>query len=67
MKKTFLIFLTAIMMLSVVACQATPDEVIVVQKDTDRLVEQVQNDQSGEKLETFEVPVEKYVCSTTGA
>lgn len=67
MKKIFLILLTAIMMLSAVACQATPDEVIVVQKDTDRLVEQVQNDQSGEKLETFEVPVEKYVCSTTGA
>ena len=44
MKKTFLILLSALMLF---ACQPTPDEEIVVQKDTDRLVETVMS-QSGE-------------------
>ena len=66
MKKIFLILLTAIMMISVVACQATPDEVVVVQKDTDRLIEKAEED-NGNKLADIEVPETNFVMSAEGA
>lgn len=41
MKRLICILLATITAFSLTACQQTPDEVIVVQKDTERLVEQV--------------------------
>ena len=40
--------LAAITALSLTACQKTPDEVVVVKKDTERLVEQVRENGSEE-------------------
>lgn len=48
MRKIFLILLAAITALSLTACQKTPDEVVVVKKDTERLVEQVRENGSEE-------------------
>ncbi len=67
MKKIFLILLTAIMMLLAVACQATPDEVVVVQKDTDRLIEQAQDENSGTGVSELEVPEQHYTYSKTAS
>ena len=67
MKKIFLIFLAIIMMMSVAACQATPDEVVVVQKDTDRLIEQAQNENSGTGVSELEVPEQHYTYSKTAS
>ena len=39
MKKLITIFLTLFMLISTAACQPTPDEQIVVKKDTERMVE----------------------------
>ena len=64
MKKIFLILLTAIMMLSAVACQATPDEVVVVQKDTDRLIEQASSEENGDKVTDLGIPEEHYVFNS---
>ena len=41
MKRLICILLAALAAFSLTACQETPDEVVVVQKDTERLVEQI--------------------------
>jgi len=66
MKKIFLILLTVIMMLSAVACQATPDEVIVVKKDTERMIEQASQPDNGKTMDVLEIPEGRYTFSSTG-
>ena len=42
MKKLITIFLTLFMLLSAAACQPTPEQAVVVKKDTERMIEQAQ-------------------------
>lgn len=46
MKKLITIFLTLFMLISTAACQPTPEQDIVVGKDTDRLIENAAKDTS---------------------
>ena len=47
MKKLITIFLTLFMLLSAAACQPTPEKLIVVKKDTERMIEQAQASDTG--------------------
>ncbi len=60
MKKHIAILLIIIMAFSLAACQETPDEVIVVQKDTERLIEQAGSEDNGNKLSELGIPDEHY-------
>lgn len=40
MKKLITIFLTLFMLISTAACQPTPEQAVVVKKDTERMIEQ---------------------------
>lgn len=57
MKKTFLILLSAFMLF---ACQPTPDEPILIQKDTERLVVEAKHEKlverNGTLRNTYEIP-----------
>lgn len=55
MKKVFTILLAAITALCLAACQETPDKVVVVKKDTERLVEQVRENSSEEEQDAAAV------------
>lgn len=47
MKKLITIFLTLFMLLSAAACQPTPEQAVVVKKDTERMIEQAQASDTG--------------------
>lgn len=66
MKKTISALMICILLFSLAACQPTPDEDIVVQKDAERMVEKAPE---GELAGTaaIEVPTDRYRYSQTGA
>lgn len=51
MKKYITVLLIVVMALSFVACQETPEEVVVVKKDTERLLEQAAKLENGQDAE----------------
>ena len=69
MKKSFAILLI-IMLLAAAGCQKTPEEPIVIQKDTDRLVEQLQDTEKEETVlfdrEAVPTHIEKEIQGKTG-
>ncbi len=76
MKKHIAILLISIMAFSLAACQETPDEVVVVKKDTERMIEQATKETDGKENgeETIgqesidlKLPDGNYVFSATGA
>ena len=54
-------------MLTLGACQETPEEAFVVQKDTERMVEQAADDSEGTKVSKLKVPDDNYTFQTTAA
>lgn len=59
MKRTICILLSLITLLSLAACQATPEEAIVVKKDTERMIEKAQElivDDDKNLREQYEIP-----------
>lgn len=58
MKKLITIFLTLFMLLSTAACQPTPDEQIVVKKDTERMVERASAQENGTPVSMLGIPLE---------
>lgn len=64
-------FLSILMVITTVfvfaACQVTPEEPIVVKKDTERLVEQAGAQEGGTNLTELGIPEGQYTFDTTGA
>ena len=58
MKKLITIFLTLFMLISTAACQPTPDEQIVVKKDTERMVERAAAQENGTPVSMLGIPLE---------
>ena len=52
------------MALSLAACQETPDEVVVVKKDTERMIEQAGSEDNGNKLSELGIPDEHYTFNS---
>lgn len=65
MKRKIATLLVILMVLSITACQATPEEIIVVQKDTERLVEQAKDENIGTEVSELDLPEERYTYSNT--
>ena len=64
MKKIFAILLAAITALSLAACRETPDDVVVVKKDTERLVEQAAKPENGQTLNDLAIPESNYIFNS---
>ena len=56
MKRLICILLAAMTALSFAACQKTPEEVTVVKKDTERMIEQASSEDNGNKLSELGIP-----------
>lgn len=54
-------------LLTLAACQETPEEEFVVQKDTERMVEQAVDEQAGTKVSKLKVPDGNYTYQTSAA
>jgi len=65
MKKIIIALLAALLLLS--ACQPTPEAAVVVQKDTDRMVEQAANMENGQTLSDLSIPEGRYVLDNEAA
>ena len=67
MKRTITLILAAMSLLALTACQTTPDEEFIVQKDTERMVEQAADDSAGTKVSKLKVPDGNYIYSISTA
>lgn len=63
--KIISIVLAAITVLCLTACQATPEQDVVIGKDSDRMVEKAQDDTQGLKLADLNIPESNYTFSDT--
>lgn len=61
MKRVFSLLLLFLLMSALSACQATPDAEYIVQKDTERMVEQAGTLEEGTTNNELEAPVERYI------
>ena len=61
------VLILATTVFTLAACQVTPENPIVVQKDTERMVEQAQNGETGLKLSELMLSSDNYTFHTTGA
>lgn len=64
MKKYITVLLIVVMALSFVACQETPEEVVVVKKDTERLLEQAAKLENGQMLNDLAIPEDNYIFNS---
>lgn len=67
MKKYIAILLIIVMALSLTACQETPEEVIVVKKDMERMIEQAGSEENGSKLSNLGIPKGRYAFNSEAA
>lgn len=67
MKKYIAILLIIVMALSLTACQETPEEVIVVKKDMERMIEQAGSEENGSKLSNLGIPKDRYTFNSEAA
>lgn len=67
MKRIMTAILILVTLLYMAACQATPEEDIIVQKDTERMVEKAADENNGTQLDTLVIPEEHYTYESTGA
>lgn len=67
MKRTIALILAAMTLLALTACQTTPDEELIVKKDTERMVEQAADESAGTKVSKLKVPDGNYTFSTSAA
>lgn len=63
MKKTLAVILILIFLLA--ACQPTPKEVFVVEKDTERMVEKASSDENGTLANSLGIPSDRYTYVAT--
>lgn len=66
MKKLITIFLTLFMLISTAACQPTPEQAIVVKKDTERMIEQAAQPSNGAAIDEVGIPEGRYTFSAEG-
>lgn len=66
MKKMISAFMILIMLSSLAACQPTPDEAIVVQKDVERMVEQAGSSENGAPMNALAIPAGEYSFACSG-
>lgn len=66
-RKIIALSLALITAFSLAACQATPEQEFVVQKDTERMIEQARDEEHGTTAAELGVPEENYTFSATGA
>lgn len=66
MKNLITIFLTLFMLLSAAACQPTPEKLIVVKKDTERMIEQAAQPSNGAAIDEVGIPEGRYTFSAEG-
>lgn len=59
--------LAVLTIFSLSGCQPTPEEEFIVKKDTDRMVEQAQDEDHGTAASDLQLPEGNYIFSTTGA
>lgn len=64
MKKYITVLLIVVMALSFVACQETPEEVVAVKKDTERLLEQAAKLENGQMLNDLAIPEDNYIFNS---
>jgi hypothetical protein len=67
MKRALSLLLIITTIFTLAACQVTPEKPIVVQKDTERMVKQAQDDTKGTKVSKLKVPEGNYTYTTTAA
>ena len=66
-RKIIALSLALITAFSLAACQKTPEQEFVVQKDTERMIEQARDEEHGTTAAELGVPEENYTFSATGA
>ena len=67
MKRLTAILLSIFTLFALTACQPTPEAAVVVQKDTDRMVEQAANMENGQTLSDLSIPEGRYVLDNEAA
>ncbi len=67
MKRFTAILLSIFTLFALTACQPTPEAAVVVQKDTDRMVEQAANMENGQTLSDLSIPEGRYVLDNETA
>ena len=67
MKKIIPLILASVIAVLFAGCQATPEEPVVVKKDTERMVEKAGKEPGGTTISELGVPQERYVLDLTGA
>ncbi len=67
MRKALSILLIVATALSFAACQVTPEAPIVVEKDTERMIERARNGENNALLAELGIPEGRYTFDTTGA
>ena len=66
MKKIISMLLVMTALFSLVACQATPEDAIIVKKDTERMVEQASSPENGSLMDELAIPDGRYTFSASG-
>jgi hypothetical protein len=66
MKKTISFILAVVMLIPLTACQKTPDEELIAEKDTERMVEQAVAQKNGTPLNSLGIPDEHYIYNSIG-
>lgn len=66
-RKIIALSLALITAFSLAACQPTPEQEFVVQKDTERMVERAKDEDHGTTAAELDIPEENYTFSATGA
>jgi hypothetical protein len=67
MKAICSFILAFVLVFTLAACQVTPEEPIVVQKDTERMVEKAGEEPGGTAISDLGVPLDRYTFDSTGA
>lgn len=66
-RKIIALTLAIITSFSLAACQVTPEESVIVGKDSERMIEQAANENNGTQLEGLIIPEGRYIYESTGA
>lgn len=67
MKRVLSVLISILMLLLLAACQPTPDEQIVMKKDTERMVERAAAQENGTPVSMLGIPDERYTYEASDA
>ena len=67
MKRVLSVLISILMLLLLAACQPTPDEQIVMKKDTERMVERAAAQENGTPVSMLGIPNERYTYEASDA